>query len=47
MLFTDLWTTSRRASSLSKARDSKDQVEESEDIFYDPFENPDDLEEDA
>jgi L-asparagine transporter-like permease len=45
MLFTDLWTTSRRASKLSQEREGRSLVEESQEIFYDPFENPDDLEE--
>jgi hypothetical protein len=46
MLFADLWSTSRRASQLSKEREERERPDESEEVFYDPFENPEDLEED-
>lgn len=45
MLFADLWSTSRRLSSFSKAHDEEDLEDDSEEVFYDPFENPEDLEE--
>jgi hypothetical protein len=43
MIYADLWSTSRRLRSLAKDRDNE--TDDSSQIFYDPFEDPEDLDE--